>query len=582
MLKQFKPNKILIFSKEQLPNTLGIVLIVSAIVTYYVVVFRFAVNVPFWDDYCFGLYWLDKYVKSDFPDSILLLFNQANEHRLFSYSATVFLEYSIFGEFNCRDIIIFGNAWMIGLAYLFYRLKDYRQNDLLSFSPVILLLFIPQHGITDWGIMTMNSIFEFFLVFSSLFFLNKNGNLNFIVSIVLAIIATFSFGNGMFVFLAGFVILFLHGTKSVKRIALWVTCMLLCISLYFVKYIFLASSNSIMDIIHHPFNGFLFFLSILGNLFSSLIKNKIIPYYIAGSIIILSFIYLVLKKWKYHKSNPLALSFLVFLLLSAAAVTISRFGIEVEIIATYRYMLIPELFVCTLYIVYLNTYQKRQTLLMYLLTIACLILYANRLWTNFQGLSTHKTVLTDSILSYYADADNTTLQYPIPQQASMMISKGIENGFYLPPTISQLYPDIRLLHEYKSITYSKDIIMNIDKTFDNRLFLDIEGWAFLKEDGTDDQQINITLITQDNAFIFSTRKILRNDVVSCFKDSYPNLPGNCGFKFVLDKRKFNVPPQNYQVGVAINKNGIIEASQLSDRSVNFGSPQYDSIIPGEN
>ncbi|PKP33419.1 MAG: hypothetical protein CVT99_00250 [Bacteroidetes bacterium HGW-Bacteroidetes-16] len=559
----------------RLLTIVGLILVILPIVVYYDTVNTFAINIPVWDEYDQALLWIQIVTSTPFPENLLHLFNQANEHRIFSYFATILAQYKIWGELNFRHIILFGNLGMIGLLFVLYKLKHNDRNSLLTFSPVVLLLFAPQQEITNWGILTMNGVFEYLLVFLSLYFLDKKGKLNFVVAVLLAAMATFSFGNGLFVFFAGLTLLFLKQPRSFLHIFLWAFFMVGCISLYLVDYNPSISPYSKFEIFDQPISGLLYFMTLFGRLFSVLLNRNLILYYVVGLAVISFFCYLVLNNWKYHKKNPLAFAYLVFLLFSALAITISRVGYGVEAATAPRYILLPILFVSVMYISCINIHQGINHRILVLTIMVSLILYGGRLLSNVHHMNVKKANLSFGLLSYYANPDSSKLNFPRPQVAAQRMKNAISAGFYTPPTISELFPDIRLKTDLDVVAPSDNIHFCIDQIIDNEMFVQLTGWAFMKEGSSNRQKTGIVLKSESDVFLFSTVNIMRKDVPIHFSEVYPDIINHCGFLFVLEKAAHPIPSGRYQVGIYVEEKGGMKSMRFTNQFVRLKSTSVD-------
>lgn len=560
-----------IYSNNKFLFFVGLILSVLPIIIYFLFVFYYAINIPFFDEYFFSLGWLNNFNKLDFPNNIMLLFIQANEHRIFTYLFSVMSQYLIFGELNYRHVIIIGNLGMFGLMYILYLLNTDFKNNPLLFIPVILLLFVPIHEITDWAMLTISGINQYLLVFASLAFLNRHGYLNFSIALILAGIVIFSFGSGMFISIAGLFILIFQDRKSLLKISTWISFMAIFIILFFLDYNFHAGTGlqSKLEIINQPFQGIIFFLTFFGSIIIPFVGENYFLLPFAGLIIIIFLIYLLWKNRRLINQNSLAYSYLLFILLSIILATISRFGYGIYGSSTPRYALRSTLFIIVIYIITVGQRKKIKSTYIYLILIMSFILYGARVYYNNTKLSLHKTTLIEDISSYYEDPSTSSLSAPDTKIGAELLTNAIEKGYYVPPTISELYPEISLLRNYKTNDNTHNIIMHIDYLNENHVLLKISGWAFLKETNRKSLKIGIVLLSNANKFVFSTKVVLREDVVKHFSIENIRVQNFCGFNFVLDKNFFKIKPGKYKVGICIYQNKQIQSIKYSNRYVEF-------------
>ena len=564
-----------IFRKWKAEEIFGGVIVLMSVMMYFFTVFKFAVNIPVWDEYAAALNFLEIYLKENYLQRMLLLFKQFNEHRIFSYLLTVVTEYNILGEINFRYIIIFGNLGMVGLLYCLYRLIDPSNRNILVFVPVVLLIMAPVNNITDWGILTMNSINEFLLVFAALSFLNRQGSTAFSIAIVLAFIATFSFGNGMIVFPAGLLILYFKSTRSSWMIFIWTFLMVAFIILYFINFNYTTSPYSKILILHQPFYGLYFFLTFFGG-FIKLFGNHSHLLPITGCIILIITCYILLSKWKYFTEKPLIMAYLFFIFTSAVTVTISRIGFGIDTASANRYRLLPVIFLGIVYIAVINTRKQLNRNYLYLVVLGSLFLFSGRLMNSFKELKEQKLQTNWGLFSYYYNPDSTHLLCPNQQWASHRISTAISMGYYNPPDIMELYPENPSSENVTSIPESNTIMYWIDQVFEYQDLLYISGWAFINEKKVNNSQIMIVFKSAENVYVFPAIQVDRYDVKGVFEKDYQGATDHCGFKFHLNKSNFMFPRQEYQIGICIVKSGKMLGLRFTNTFIKFSTTKISS------
>ena len=104
------------------------------------------------------------------------------------------------------------------------------------------------------------------------------------------------------------------------------------------------------------------------------------------------------------------------------------------------------------------------------------------------------------------------------------------------------------------IPATNNILFNLDSIGANQKMVQIRGWAFLKDNNRNRQEIGITLISISDTLLFETIAVIRPDVVNYFKKEYRILNNNCGFNFTKNWPVNKIPPGHYQVGICIMKN----------------------------
>ena len=414
-----------------------IFLVVIPLGIYYFEVFSISLNIPIWDEYDLALVWMGDYLGASFQERLTLLLSKSNEHRLVPYRLAVLIDYLIFGEINFRHLIILGNIGLIGLAFVIFKLNPIFKKKPLLFVPVILLIFIPQHEIIEWGVVAISIIYLYIFVITSLFFLNKKGNGNFTISIILAIMATFSFGNGMFVFFAGFIVMFLSQRKSTIHKLIWSIVMIISITLYFSDYIFFTEATSSHGFIIRPVLNLQIFLTYFVGFLSPVLKHSPILFSIVGLVVLVYLGFLFLFKWQYMKNNPVSISILFFVLLTGASLAISRVGFGIIAASAPRYILLQVIFISVLYIISIDIYKDAGTRVFNVILFASFALYGIRLYGNIQRLKMDKMERTNGLTSYFFNPNNTSLDYPNQKKAASILDISIKSGYYKPEEFVQ-------------------------------------------------------------------------------------------------------------------------------------------------
>ena len=526
-------------------------------------------NIPFVDEYDAALKWIIQFDNSSFPDNFIALFQQQNEHRIFSYRIVVLITRNLVGVINFKYLLFFGNIGMLGILFVLFKLKPTGKHELITFVPIVLFLFVPINEITNLGIMTMNGIFQYLLAFASLLLLNKKNQHSFFLAILFAVVATFSHGNGMFIFLAGFFVLFYNPKKTKREIFIWIVIMIFFVILYFTNYNFTIGQPSKMEIFKQPITGVLFFLTFLGNFIKPFTGNYLFISQILGLVILLFYIYLLcINRYKLAEIR-LENSFIVFILLSVAATVISRLGYGLEGATSPRYRLLSILFIAIVYMIFLKSYNIIPKNIGVIIIVLSVIFYLGRTFLGISSISWNKKILAQGVLSYHVNPNKTTLYYPDTGMASKLLSEAIETDNYLLPSISELYPEIKFKYKLeKSINLGSLKIQVVDFISDSSLLM-IRGKVLKKSNFKSDQHIGIILKSSSNIFMFSAANFYQNGFKTALKEKYMITYSSKGFLFALDKNATMVPSGNYKVGCCIYQGNNIIESQYLDELVVF-------------
>ncbi|GAA4458521.1 hypothetical protein GCM10023189_30940 [Nibrella saemangeumensis] len=344
-------------------------------------VYRYAVNVPWFDDVEAFPGFLLKYLQaSSGLGRVAELLRPNNEHRIVTGKLIALVSYHTTGMLNMRLLIFGGFAFLLGTwALLLYVFK--RNRIPLAYAiPVSFLLFQPQFYLTTfWSITGLQHQPVVFLGFLSLYLLTNRGHratMSLLGAIALAVLTTFTNGNGMFIWFAGLGVVLLQGRFSVA--IAWLLSAMLTVSLYFSGFTTQGNEAGIAYTFEHPVRTLLSFFSFIGGLFDFLPTHesttlRIVLPVLAGFGLVVWMLFwfsmLLLRPganepygagwsliWTRLQAISRAEMFLVgcllYLLTNAVIVALlrSRFGYDVILVSNYK--LYPTLFLVLAYCLY--------------------------------------------------------------------------------------------------------------------------------------------------------------------------------------------------------------------------------------
>lgn len=403
-------------------------LVFLAICVFYLFFFKFAVNIPFSDDYCAILGFVDNFLVSNFKDKIILIFSQHNEHRLVFLRIITLLTYYLSGKINLKLLAFLGSISLLGLLLIFSKVFNYSKNRFTYFCPVIFLLFQPAYwGAVYFATPALSNLYVIFFAFLSLYLLTKPIFRYFLFSLLLAILATFTQGNGMLVFFAGLLPLILQ--KRYKEIILWSLIGIGCILFYFNGYIKPAHHPAILaTILSHPFQTAVYFFHFIGLSFgfSSRYIFLSLP---LGVFSFISFIYLI--KIEYYKKNTAIFSFLLFLFFTTAVATMARSGLGIQ--SDSRYKITSVLFIILFYFSIIEIMpQKAISYIFPIMLVLSIIFNLFFYHRDYNSLIARNKCLMEG-LALWKNNGAGTLSHPDQNHASAILSTAIAKKYYFPP-----------------------------------------------------------------------------------------------------------------------------------------------------
>ncbi len=393
-------------------------------VFFYAVVFKYAVNVPIWDDYAAILDFLLRYQDADGALSRLrMLFAQHNEHRIAFGNLSTVVMYEISGQVDFRTMIFFGNAALLGLVTVFCLLFREDGRKALYFIPVVLFLFHLQfYDAAMWAMASVSNFYVLFFSFGSILLLRKDGRFFFALAFFLAALASVTQGSGIFALAACALFLFLK--RDFRGLALWCALSGAVLALYFVNYVKPAHHPSVMEAVFSaPLNTLRYFFTFTGASFP-------VPL-LAG--LIFSFLFLFLT-WKgYHRKNPALYCALAYVFLTAAVTALTRSGFGIEQALSQRYRIVSALFPMLIYMAFSEFLQgsRLKARVFFPAVLAGALVF--NLYVNITGL---KEVRIQNIVPREGlarwDAGLNGLLYPDDATANRIMVKSIARGLYKP------------------------------------------------------------------------------------------------------------------------------------------------------
>ncbi|MFN8356743.1 MAG: hypothetical protein U0Y10_19980 [Spirosomataceae bacterium] len=311
---------------------------------YFWTVHRHAVDFFYADD--FHLFKTIVWVKesTSWKTVVELFIQQHNEHRIVVPRLITWLDYWLEGHVNFRSLIFLGNlSWLGVLIILFQRYRTLNLPSLFYFLPIPFLLFQPQFSDNvTWAISGLQQTVIILLALLIITQLSKP-KLNIGLAIALTVVATFTHGNGMFIFLVGIVLLSLR--KAWKALGIWIGILACIVLFYFWNYQAGQNAN-IGGSLANPLRLLAGFFAFWGSLASVFSKNPMAAVVLGGLIFLLHSIKVVQFFGIYFQNKsrgllPETTLFLVgcyvFFSITAGLVSLSRSWGGIESILMTRY-----------------------------------------------------------------------------------------------------------------------------------------------------------------------------------------------------------------------------------------------------
>lgn len=540
---------------------------------YFQVIYQYALNIPHWDDYDAILKFVIDFTKTEsIIEKIRLLFAQHNEHRIALVRISSLLMFYINGTINFKGIILLGNLFLLLITgVLFLSFQKESSKDLYYFIPVSFFIFqLLNFENSVWAMATLQNFGVLTMALLSAYFLSKRSAKHFIFACVFAVAATFSSGNGMLIFMAGLLSLFLQGRTSKERI-IWTLLAILSIGLYFYSYTKPAHHPKILETLELHFESITgFFLMFLASGFRIIETQGIIYNVALGTLLTVTY----LKLWSngYARKNMAVFTQMTFIVLTAGAAALTRGGFGAEAAVTSRYSINSVVLVSLLYIAFMESYRDKFNWFLFSPALIASIYFnykANVIalpiveahHQNLKALGSFPTASNGARLSYpdQALAQQLMVQanyygiYQLPGQSKHSSRTSTERPDYL-----QTLTDPAGLPKN-----SHPIVFSLDEFNQQEDSLIISGWAFMGNESNLNTDIKIVLLSPTANYLVKPDKEKRPDVSRHFNTV--NLE-HSGFYKAIDLHALQ--PSVYAVGLLIKDHtNNREAFSLTDKYV---------------
>lgn len=216
----------------------AIFLMLCPVIFFGYYVWNYTINIPFLDD---SLYYTKCLVDVEKSDSMVDKFwifmkqHTITEHRTPVSKFAAWLVYKFTGKFNYSVLAHLGNLALFGMMFLFWRFFQKHAWSVLYFLPIPFLIFQMQtYENQFWTICSWTYYPIGLMQMVVLYFLSYQKKNNLIYATLIAILVTFTFSNGMFVFLPASLVLIYQ--KRYKEFGFLLVIGVACVALYFSDY----------------------------------------------------------------------------------------------------------------------------------------------------------------------------------------------------------------------------------------------------------------------------------------------------------------------------------------------------------
>ena len=323
-------------------------------VLFYAILFREAINVPLLDDYEALLDFLNRMaeLKSVSARASYFLASQFNEYKLFFGHGVAWLQLAIFGHMDIRLLCALGNASILLLAVVLWRMFLPNHQNLTYrmalFIPVSWLLFQLQYAETlNWAMPSLQNLPVLSFSLGAICLLMRSARVPFCGSLVCFVLAVASSGNGFLLIPIGVLVLVL--ARRYVHLVCWLAISAACVAAYAYRYNVMSSqsrlNHSVLSTVIRPRP--LYVIGFIGNAAAYPLGPRYLPLDIVLSLflgLLLCVFFVVIARRGYVRRNPLVAYCILFLLLTSIGVAGLRSDLGVVQSLGSRYAIYSALF----------------------------------------------------------------------------------------------------------------------------------------------------------------------------------------------------------------------------------------------
>jgi hypothetical protein len=527
-----------------------------------------AVNIPYKDDsgriFRF-LQELDE--KESFAEkATYLLTDQSNEHRIVTFRLIVLAVLKTMGHVDLRVLMLVGSAALLGIGWIFFWSVRLEKSERYLLFPLVLLLFVPLQEISNWG-LNLTAYLVYFFAFAALYLLHKSGesgrSLWFWIAALAAILAACTFGSGLFVFVAAYVLLIFPRISWWKIVA-WTIITGITFALYFRGLDLPEHRLGVTaSLSHHAPSIIGFFFTFVGAGFKDLFHSPF-PELLMGVGIILGLALLIKKHFALLRAQPLLLAYLAYLLIFFVPTSINRGYHGLAGANADRYQVVPAIFLSVSYLLLLSVHTDWLKKNFWFVLAFSMLLFASRTSYNLERMSVSADVQRRNLLNYHLGEKD------IDGIATGVMRKAVEKGHYRSPAESIWhrlnYAEIKLQPTENQPLFAK---MHCLRSHDG--WTEARGYALFQQPELQTATTQLLLLAPDgSAYIVECRTIpdstfLDDESLGKGKSKLYNT-FSAGFTTVINHKLLQIPAGEYQVGVYLN-DGVRVGYEMFDETL---------------
>ena len=402
----------------------------AAVGLYFCFLYLGALNIPFGDDITDVLKVMSGVVASeDAASAFKVLFAQHNDHRTIASRLLYYGTYLATGEISFRTLtFLASSALPLLLLALFLAIKADRLRYLILLPAALILLQLRFYGIALWSMAALAYFFVFLYGFYSLGLLHRVNLQRFLLSVILAILATFTLASGQVIWLVGLASLTHQWVVRKSASPLYAMAWLILAGITLTAWRYgLETPNTLFAMLSNlaqfPGHHILYTLTLLG---SAVSPNSVAVAASAGAIMLISVITSTVVSYK--KADLRLELFCWFVILSVVAMVLGRSFTTVEYGLSSRYSFPSVLMLATTWTLIAVRINLKSAGVLALIILASSAYCITSYRVYGQALQPHveKRVNMFNRGNYWA--------WPSPmKETNAIVAEAISLGIYIPP-----------------------------------------------------------------------------------------------------------------------------------------------------
>ena len=534
-----------------------LVITISWIIFYFLSVFKYSVNIPFADDHGHLLGYTNTFSSENVSNKIKLkhLWHNHTIHRTVLAKLTAVSVTKVFGELNFKWYIFIGNLGLVFFFILLYKNLNLGKNNKIHALIFALIVFVPIHTLSNWALCTFGYFYLMLLAALSFSFLIKGGYKNLMIAAIFAILSTLTYGAGLFVFLAAYIVLIINKDYKLPHFALW-TAVFIGWAIFYLKGISRPDSYPPMGsmLFTNPDIVLGYFFANFGAFFKDLYTNTPNLKFVFGAIVSIFGALNVLLNWEYFKKNPFILVLLTYLLLVAAGSAMNRSNFGIEYAERDKFHFIPALFI---FLVYISSYEiyKNKSKNIFWITLGCglfiFVLKFNSQTNSMKNSSLRLSYQMADFVMKYPDGKD----YMLIETRLNRISKGTEMGHFVPSSKNLLKPAHRSL---RIDTSSSMVIESVLNVRNSKNILTVNGYAFIEWQHMNDVHPYLFLEKEGKYNFYEMVQYDRKDMHQKFWKKFRKDLTKSGVRIALPLDRLGLSKGTYNTGILLLKDQPID------------------------